>query len=590
MGTENRFFRKGLCGNVIKKLAPYDKGYGKETILAPLFIVGEVALEILIPLVMSNIIKIGLPNSDYRYVFQQGGLMILLALLSLVFGALSARCASVAGAGFAKNLRAALFERIQGFSFANIDKFSTASLITRTTTDVTNVQHVFMMSLRMLFRAPMMLICALVIAIRLNGKLALVFAVALPVLATVTIVLMKKGYPLFQEMLKKYDGLNASVQENLTAIRVVKAFVRSDYETEKFTASADDVRKAQFRAEKMIVYSSPIMQLVMYSCMIAVCWFGGNMIVSGTMQDGDLMAFFSYVSQILMSLMMIAMIFLNFVLTRASMVRIVEVLDEVSDVRDPENPVTEVMDGSIDFEKADFAYNGDRTKYVLEDIDLHIRSGETIGIIGATGSSKTSLVQLIPRLYDVTDGCVKVGGRDVREYGLKELRSAVAMVLQKNELFSGTIRENLLWGKADATDEELVEVCKTACADDFIQSFPDGYDTVLGQGGTSLSGGQKQRLCIARALLCQPKILILDDSTSAVDTATDAKIRAGFRTRFGHVTTLIIAQRIASVEEANRIVILDNGKISDVGTHEELLGRSAIYREIYESQKKGVTE
>jgi len=575
---------------VIKKLAPYDRGYGKETILAPLFIVGEVALEILIPLVMSKIINVGLPTEDYSYVFRMGGLMILLAVLSLVFGALSARCASVAGAGFAKNLRSALFRKIQDFSFANIDKFSTASLITRLTTDVTNVQNVFMMMLRMMFRAPMMLICALIIAIGLNGRLAVVFAIALPFLAIMTVVLMKIGFPLFQTMLKKYDDLNASVQENLTAIRVVKAFVRTDYETEKFTLSADEVRKAQVRAEKMLVFASPIMQFVMYACMIAVCWFGGNMIVRGDMLPGDLMAFFSYVGQILGSLMMIAMIFLNFVLTRASAGRISEVLDEIPDIEDCENPLTEVPDGSIDFDMVDFAYNGDRSKYVLEDVDLHIRSGETIGIIGATGSSKSTLVQLIPRLYDVTDGSVRVGGHDVRAYAMKDLRNAVAMVLQKNELFSGTIRENLRWGKADATDEELVQVCKTAAADEFIRSFPDGYDTVLGQGGASLSGGQKQRLCIARALLKDPKILILDDSTSAVDTATDASIRAGFAKRFGHVTTLIIAQRIASVEEADRIVILDDGKIADVGTHAELLARSEIYREIYESQKKGVTE
>ena len=575
---------------MIKKLAPYDKGYGKETILAPVFIVGEVALEILIPLVMARIINIGLPNEDYGYVFRQGGLMILLAVLSLALGAASARCASVAGAGFAKNLRAALFRRIQDFSFANIDKFSTASLITRLTTDVTNVQNVFMMMLRMMFRAPMMLICALVIAVGLNGRLALIFAIALPILAVTTVVLMKVGFPLFQTMLKKYDALNASVQENLTAIRVVKAFVRTDHETEKFTMSADEVRKAQVRAEKMLVFASPIMQFVMYGCMIAVCWYGGNMVIRGDMLQGDLMAFFSYVGQILGALMMIAMIFLNFVLTRASAGRIAEVLDEIPDVKDPENPVTEIPDGSIDFDTVDFAYNGDKSKYVLEDVSIHIRSGETIGIIGATGSSKSSFVQLIPRLYDVTDGSAQVGGRDVREYALEPLRDAVAMVLQKNELFSGTIKENLRWGKADATDEELVAVCKTACADDFIRSFPDGYDTVLGQGGTSLSGGQKQRLCIARALLKNPKILILDDSTSAVDTATDAKIRAGFRTRFGHVTTLIIAQRIASVEEADRIIILDNGKIAAVGSHEELLAGSSIYREIYESQKKGVTE
>ncbi|MBE6036839.1 MAG: ABC transporter ATP-binding protein [Clostridiales bacterium] len=575
---------------MIKKLAVYLREYRLPAILAPITIIGEVIMEILIPMLMAQIINIGLPAGDIGYVVKTGGLMVLLALLSLAFGALSGRFASVAGAGFAKNLRNALFGKVQDFSFANIDKFSTASLITRLTTDVTGVQNTLQMMLRIMFRAPVMLISAAFMATRINGRLALVFAVAGPIIIAGAVLVMTQAFPRFQAMLKKYDLLNASIQENLTAIRVVKAFVRTDHETEKFRKAADDVRRAQIRAEKVMVFAMPCMQLVMNGCMIAVCWFGGLMIIGEEMLAGDLMSFFTYVSQVLSSIMMIAMISVSLVMSRASASRIIEVLEERPDVADPAAPLTEVEDGSVVFDHVNFSYAKDPNNLILEDVVLNIKAGETIGIIGGTGSAKTTLVQLIPRLYDVLSGSVLVGGHDVREYSMEALRDSVAMVLQKNVLFSGSIKENLRWGKEDATDEELIAVCKTADAHDFISSFPNGYDTDLGQGGVNLSGGQKQRLCIARALLKDPKILILDDSTSAVDTATDSRIRAGFATRFGHVTTFIIAQRIASVQEADRILVMDDGKVSDIGTHEELLARSEIYREVYESQRKGAEE
>ena len=513
--------------------------------------------------------------------------MMLMSLCSLAFGAGAARFSAVGGAGFAKQLRKALFDKVQTFSFYNIDRFSTASLVTRMTTDVNNTQNMVMLCSRMLFRAPFMLVIATILAARINGELVMIFFVAVPVLAVTIGFAMSKAHPRFTAMLKKYDALNASVQENLIAIRVVKAFVRSDYEKEKFDKSVDDVREMQLKAEKLIVVMMPIMQMIVYLCICAVLWFGGNKIVQGTMLTGELISFISYVTQILMSLMMLSMLLLNLVLSRASIGRIVEVLDEVPDIQNGANALDTIPDGSIDFDDVYFSYKKGSENYILSDVNLHIKPGETIGILGGTGSAKSTLVQLIPRLYDVSRGSVRVGGHDVREYDIEALRDAVSMVLQKNVLFSGTIRDNLRWGDKDATQEEIEAACRAAQAHDFIMSFPNGYDTDLGQGGVNVSGGQKQRLCIARALLKHPKVVILDDSTNAVDTATDASIRRALHEEFSHITTLIIAQRVASVMDADKIIILDEGRIADMGTHDELMARSAIYREIYTSQMKG---
>ncbi len=572
---------------MLKKLWQFTKNYKRFLLVCPLLMIGEVLMETLIPLLMGKIVDVGIAESNLGYVLKTGGLMMLMSLCSLAFGAGAARFSAVGGAGFAKQLRKALFDKVQTFSFYNIDRFSTASLVTRMTTDVNNAQNMVMLCSRMLFRAPFMLVIATILAARINGELVMIFFVAVPVLAVTIGFAMSKAHPRFTAMLKKYDALNASVQENLIAIRVVKAFVRSDYEKEKFDKSVDDVREMQLKAEKLIVVMMPIMQMIVYLCICAVLWFGGNKIVQGTMLTGELISFISYVTQILMSLMMLSMLLLNLVLSRASIGRIVEVLDEVPDIQNGANALDTIPDGSIDFDDVYFSYKKGSENYILSDVNLHIKPGETIGILGGTGSAKSTLVQLIPRLYDVSRGSVRVGVHDVREYDIEALRDAVAMVLQKNVLFSGTIRDNLRWGDKDATQEEIEAACRAAQAHDFIMSFPNGYDTDLGQGGVNVSGGQKQRLCIARALLKHPKVVILDDSTSAVDTATDASIRRALHEEFSHITTLIIAQRVASVMDADKIIILDEGRIADMGTHDELMARSAIYREIYTSQMKG---
>ena len=564
--------------------------YWKQALLAPVTIIGEVAMEVIIPTVMAMIIDNGVKKGDIGYIVKMGGLMVLMSVFSLCFGALAARFSAVAAMGFSKNLRSALFHRVQGFSFANVDKFSTASLTTRLTTDVTNLQNAFMMFVRMAFRSPIMLICATIMAVRANARLSVVFLFAIPLLALAVFLIMTNAHPRFEKMLKRYDDMNAKVQENLVGIRVVKAFAREKYENERFSENTKNVRLAQFAAEKLVILSMPSMQLVMYASIAAILYFGGHMAVNGDIETGALSSFIMYVGQILLSLMMISMLFITFVISRASLQRVYEVLKEEPAIKD--TPASEVTaeDGSVCFENVSFSYYGDMNNLALDRIDLKISSGETIGIIGGTGSSKTSLVQLIPRLYEATDGKVIVGGHDVKEYSLKTLRDQVAMVLQKNVLFSGTIKENLRWGDENATDEEMQEACKAACAHEFIMSFPDGYDTDLGQGGVNVSGGQKQRICIARALLKKPKIIILDDSTSAVDTATDSSIRKAFREKLADTTTIIIAQRISSVMDADRIIVMDGGRITDIGTHDELMQKSEIYREVYDSQQKGADE
>ena len=564
--------------------------YIKQAVLCPVTIIGEVLMEVLIPAVMALIIDNGIKKGDIGYVAKMGGLMVLMSIFSLCFGALAARFSAVAAMGFAKNLRSSLFHKVQDFSFANVDKFSTASLTTRLTTDVTNIQNAFMMFVRMAFRSPIMLICATFMAIRQNAKLAIVFLFAIPVLGGAVIFIISKAHPRFEKMLGKYDAMNGKVQENLIGIRVVKAFAREDYEKKQFEENTLAVRMAQFAAEKLVIMGMPIMQLVMYISIAAILYFGGHMAVGGDIETGALSSFIMYVGQILLSLMMLSMLFIMFVVSRASIQRVYEVLKEEPSIKDPADAGVSARDGSIVFENVSFSYYDDIKNLALENIDLRIESGETIGIIGGTGSSKTSLVQLIPRLYDATQGKVLVGGHDVKEYALDTLRDQVAMVLQKNVLFSGTIRDNLRWGDENAADEEIIEACKSACAHDFIMSFPNGYDTDLGQGGVNVSGGQKQRLCIARALLKKPKIIILDDSTSAVDTATDSSIRKAFREKLADTTTIIIAQRISSVMDADRIIVMDGGKITDIGTHDELMQKSEIYREVYDSQQKGADE
>ena len=578
---------------MIKKLAGYVKEYKKVAIITPILVLMEVVLEIVVPLIMAELIDNGIDGGSMPDIVKYGITLLIAALMMLFFGIAAGRTASVASSGFAKNLREAMYNRVQEFSFANIDHFSTASIVTRLTTDVTNVQMAFQMCTRIATRAPGMLIFALIAAFRIDAKLSLVYVALLPVLGIGLFVLIKVAYPVFDRIFKKYDKLNNVVQENLYGIRVVKSFNRQEFEAEKFKKSSKEIYVDFSKAEKTMAFAMPLMQFCMYSSMLLIAWFGARAIVaSGNdaaigLSTGELISLITYAMQILMSLMMISMIFVMFTMARASGKRIVEILDEEPTIHDPENPIFEVKDGSIDFEGVHFSYGKAKNKEVLNDINLRIKSGQTVGIIGATGSAKSSLVQLIPRLYDVTKGTVKVGGTDVRNYHIESLRNQVAVVLQKNTLFSGTIAENLRWGNENATDEEIRHACRLACADEFVESFEDGYETYIEQGGSNVSGGQKQRLCIARALLKKPKILILDDSTSAVDTKTDAVIRKAFRTEIPDTTKIIIAQRIASVQDADLIVVLDDGRIVDVGSHEELINRSEIYKEVYESQNKG---
>lgn len=576
---------------MIKHLKPYLAKYRLPSILAPITVIAEVLLEIQIPFLMAKIVDQGITTRDLSYVFQIGAIMVLVALCSLLFGVLSGRFAAKGAMGFGSEIRKAVFDKIQEFSFANIDRFSTPSLVTRLTTDITNTQMAYMMVIRILVRAPVMLVSATIMAAAINGDLVRVFLIVIPILAVALATMSTLAFPRFNAMLKKYDGLNAQVQENLIAIRVVKAFVRARYEKKKFAEANDSLMRASLAAEKIIILGMPIMMLTMYATIIAILWFGGNMIIGGTLLTGELISFISYVTQILMSLMMIAQVFIMIVLSRSSVARIVEVLEEPISITDETaSPSLTAEDGSIEYRNVSFKYQEDAAESILTGINFSIASGETVGIIGGTGSAKTTLVQLIPRLYDVTDGQVLVGGHDVRDYTLDHLRSVVAMVLQKNVLFSDTIKDNLKWGNENATDEEVIAAAKAACAHDFIMSFPEGYDTYLGQGGVNVSGGQKQRLCIARALLKKPKIIILDDSTSAVDTATDAAIREGFRQNLKDTTAIIIAQRISSVSDADKIIVLDEGRIDAIDTHENLLENNAIYREVFHSQQKGVEE
>lgn len=574
---------------MIKVLRPYLKGFEKYAILGVICIVAEAAIEIFMPFLMAKIIDYGIANKDITYVVQLGIFMFVMSIISLLLGVAAARFSALAGMGFGSQIRKGLFDKIQDFSFSNIDKFSTASLVTRCTTDVNNLQTTFLMLNKMAFRAPVMLICATIIAASINMQLVWIFLIVIPILGVSLFFIIHKAFPKFEIMLQKYDNLNASVQENLISIRVVKAFVRSVYEKAKFKQSNDALMQASLKAEKIVIFNMPIMQLASYFCIITILWFGGNMVIGGTMLTGELISFIAYVTQILMSLLMISMVFVNVLISSASMERIVEVFNEPIDICDGEDvQFHEVSDGSIRFENVAFSYKKDSEEYVLKNINLSIASGETIGILGGTGSSKTSLVQLIPRLYDTSLGNVYVGGRNVKEYSLHSLRDAVAMVLQKNTLFTGTIAENLRWGNEHATQEQLEEACKAACAHDFITSFPHGYETELEQGGGNVSGGQKQRLCIARALIKKPKIIILDDSTSAVDTTTDANIRKAFRENLKDTTTIIIAQRISSIQDADRILVLEDGQIQAIGTHDELLQNNQIYQEVYYSQQKGV--
>ena len=575
---------------MIKRLSQCIREYKKDAILSPLYVLVESLLDVAIPFVMADLIDKGIEAGNMSMILRYGAILVGFALVALTFGALSGRSCARATAGFARNLRHDMFHHLQVYSFSNIDKFSSAGLVTRLTTDVSNVQNAFMMIIRTLIRCPAMLIFAMVMSFRINHDISLIFLAVIPILGVGLYLIIKHVHPVFERVFKTYDRLNGVVQENLSGIRVVKNFVREDHEIEKFNAISGTIYKDFSLAERILALNSPLMQGCVYACMILVSWLGAKQIVIGNMSTGNLMSFFTYIMQILSSLMMLSMVFVMITMSRASAERIVEVLDEESDITNCDNPVYEVKDGSVEFTDVCFSYAKRPDKTVLDDIDLVIPSGQTVGIIGGTGSSKSSLVQLIPRLYDVTGGCVKVGGIDVRNYDLQTLRHNVAMVLQKNTLFSGTIKENLRWGNPDATDEELVHACQLAQADDFIRTFPDGYNTYIEQGGANVSGGQKQRLCIARAILRKPKILILDDSTSAVDTKTDALIRRAFREEIPDTTKIIIAQRISSVMDADQIVVMDNGRINACGTHEELLANNEIYREVYESQQKGGLE
>ena len=574
----------------IKRLAKCVGEYKKNAILSPVLVSFEVIMECLIPFVAADLINIIQKGEALTKAAIYGGVLIVLAILSLTFGALAGKHCSIASCGFAKNLRGELYRKSQDFSFENIDKFSTSSMITRMTTDVTNVQHAFMMIIRTAVRSPFMFIFSVIMAFTMGGAMALIFVLVIPILLFGLFTIIRKAMPIFKSVFKKYDTLNNSVQENVKGMRVVKSFVREEYESKKFEAASDEVRNNFTRAEKLLAFNGPIMQLCMYSVMLFVCFFGSRLIISSngeTFDVGKFSALLTYGMQILSSLMMLSMIFVMMTMAGECANRICEVIDEESTIVNPNEPVFEVKSGDIEFSGVNFKYAQRAEKFALTNINLKIRSGQTVGIIGGTGSSKSSLIQLIPRLYDVTDGCVTVGGVDVRDYDLNALRNEVSVVLQKNVLFSGTIKDNLRWGNESASDEELIRVCKLAQAHDFIESFPDGYDTYIEQGGTNVSGGQKQRLCIARALLKKPKILILDDSTSAVDTRTDALIRRAMREEIPNTTKIIIAQRISSVEDADMIIVIDDGKIDGVGTHSELLASNKIYNEVYTSQTKG---
>ena len=575
---------------MIKQLSGCIRQYKKDTILTPLFVIGEVALEVLIPLIMANLIDYGINAGDMNYVIKTGIILIILCMASLFFGAMNGKYAASAAAGFSANLRHDMYYKVQEYSFKNIDKFSTASIVTRLTTDITNIQLAFMMIIRIAIRSPIMLVCAFFAVLSINKKIALIYLCVIPVLGIGLYLIISHAHPIFKRVFKKYDKLNAIVQENLRGIRVVKSFVREDHEIEKFEESSKDIYMDFTKVEKLLAFNMPLMQLCVYSCILLSLWLGAKFIVGGVMLTGNLVSIMTYTMQMLMSLMILSMVFVMVAMSKTGCERACEILNEVPDIKDNENPIYEVKDGSVSFKNVDFSYTDNEEKLSLKNVNLEFKSGETIGIIGGTGSSKSTFVQLIPRLYDVISGSVEVGGIDVRNYDIETLRNAVAVVLQKNVLFSGTIKENLRWGDENATDEELVRVCRLACADEFIEQFPDKYDTYIEQGGTNVSGGQKQRLCIARALLKKPKILILDDSTSAVDTATDAKIRKAFAEEIPDTTKFIIAQRISSVQDADKIIVLNNGEINAVGTHEELLKSNPIYREVYESQTKGGEE
>lgn len=572
---------------MIKKLAGYIGEYKKDSIITPIFIALEVIMEVIIPLLMAKIVDNGVEKGNMRLVTLIGIITLIIAFISLMFGALAGKTGASASTGFAKNLRRAMFYNIQDFSFQNIDKYSTSGLITRLTTDVTNVQNAYLMIIRTLVRAPFMLISAMLMSFYINFKMALIFLGATIFLGFALYSIISRAYPIFENVFKKYDELNASVQENLTGIRVVKAYVREEHEVSKFHKASKNLYDNFIKAEKLIILNAPVMQFTMYTIIILFSWFGAKFILSNNMTTGELMSLFAYAGNILMSLMMMSMVLVMVTMAKSSAERIVEVLEEDSTLKNGENPIYEVKDGSIEFSNVDFSYSNDKEKLSLQNISFKIKSGETIGIIGGTGSSKTSLVQLIPRLYDVTSGSVKVSGIDVRNYDIETLRNAVSMVLQKNVLFSGTIKENLRWGNKDATDEEIIKACEAAQATEFIENLPDKYDTYIEQGGTNVSGGQKQRLTIARALLKNPKILILDDSTSAVDTKTDSLIRKAFKESIPNVTKIIIAQRISSVEDADKIIVLNDGMIDGIGTHEELLKNNEIYKDVYRGQVKG---